>query len=205
MLPEDLLVEANASLATTREALRLVGPLAGAGLYTAVGGGAVALIDVVSFLSPRWPSHACGTRGRARTARGPLAREFFAGVHHLGRDACSSTRVISLGIACSSSGSWSRRCSRWSTPSASPRAMSASSSRSRASAPSPEGSLGVDHQTPGEVTAIVASLGCSGRGWPSARHPRCRSSSSGSSSWASRCRCSSSRSRRCCSGGHRDG
>lgn len=38
MLAPDVLVEANASLSVTREALRLVGPLAGAALFAAAGG-----------------------------------------------------------------------------------------------------------------------------------------------------------------------
>ena len=42
MLPEELLVDANASLSTSKEALRLVGPLIGAGLFTVFGGGGVA-------------------------------------------------------------------------------------------------------------------------------------------------------------------
>jgi MFS family permease len=43
-------VDANASLSTTKEALRPVGPLAGAGIYTAVGGAGVAVLDAASFL-----------------------------------------------------------------------------------------------------------------------------------------------------------
>ena len=50
MLAEDVLVEANATLSVTREALRLVGPLAGAALFAVAGGGAVALVDALSFL-----------------------------------------------------------------------------------------------------------------------------------------------------------
>jgi MFS family permease len=50
MLPEDVLVEANASLSLTREALRLVGPLAGALVFAVGGGQAVAAIDALSFL-----------------------------------------------------------------------------------------------------------------------------------------------------------
>jgi MFS family permease len=49
LLPEEALVEANASLQTVREAFRLVGPLIGAGLYAAVGGWVVALVDAASF------------------------------------------------------------------------------------------------------------------------------------------------------------
>jgi MFS family permease len=49
MLPDELLVDANAVLQTSREGLRLVAPLAGAGLYAAFGGGVVAVLDAVTF------------------------------------------------------------------------------------------------------------------------------------------------------------
>ena len=42
---------ANAALQTVREALRLVAPVAGAGLYAVAGGGAVALLDAATFLA----------------------------------------------------------------------------------------------------------------------------------------------------------
>lgn len=50
MLPERLLGEANGSLQTVREGLRLVGPLAGAGLFAALGGGSVAVLDAATFV-----------------------------------------------------------------------------------------------------------------------------------------------------------
>lgn len=50
IIPGDLLVEANSSLQTTREGLRLVGPLVGAALFGLFGGGAVAVVDCLSFL-----------------------------------------------------------------------------------------------------------------------------------------------------------
>jgi MFS family permease len=50
MLPEDLLVEANASLSLTREALRLVGPVAGAAMFALGSGKLVAVVDAASFL-----------------------------------------------------------------------------------------------------------------------------------------------------------
>lgn len=49
MLQDDLLAEGNAALQTVREGLRLVGPLAGAGLFAAFGGGMVAIIDAATF------------------------------------------------------------------------------------------------------------------------------------------------------------
>jgi MFS family permease len=48
--PEELLGQANALLQTVTQGLRLVAPLAGAGLYAAVGGGAVAVVDAATFL-----------------------------------------------------------------------------------------------------------------------------------------------------------
>jgi MFS family permease len=48
-VPDDLLGDANGALRTVREGLRLVAPLLGAGLFAAVGGGAVALLDSATF------------------------------------------------------------------------------------------------------------------------------------------------------------
>lgn len=50
MLPPELLGAANTVLQTVREALRLVAPVAGVGLYTVAGGRAVALLDAATFL-----------------------------------------------------------------------------------------------------------------------------------------------------------
>jgi len=51
LLPEDLLVDANASLQTTKESFRLFGPLIGALLFTWLGGWAVAVLDAASFFA----------------------------------------------------------------------------------------------------------------------------------------------------------
>jgi len=50
MMPDDLLVEANSSLQTTKEGFRLIGPLVGAALFGLFGGGVVAVVDALSFL-----------------------------------------------------------------------------------------------------------------------------------------------------------
>jgi len=50
MLPEDELADANGLIQTAREGLRLFAPLVGAGLYAALGGAAVALLDVATFV-----------------------------------------------------------------------------------------------------------------------------------------------------------
>ena len=49
LLPDELLVDANASLQTTQESFRLFGPLIGALLFTWLGGWAVAALDALSF------------------------------------------------------------------------------------------------------------------------------------------------------------
>jgi MFS family permease len=49
LLPDEMLVDANASLQTTKESFRLFGPLVGALLFTWLGGWAVALLDAASF------------------------------------------------------------------------------------------------------------------------------------------------------------
>ena len=51
LMPEEMLVDANASLQTTKESFRLFGPLVGAILFTWLGGWAVALLDAASFLA----------------------------------------------------------------------------------------------------------------------------------------------------------
>jgi MFS family permease len=49
MLPEELLADANGALSSVRQGLRIVAPLAGAGLYAAFGGGVVAILDAATF------------------------------------------------------------------------------------------------------------------------------------------------------------
>jgi MFS family permease len=49
MLPEELLADANGALTATREGLRIIAPLVGAGLYTVLGGSAVAVLDSATF------------------------------------------------------------------------------------------------------------------------------------------------------------
>jgi MFS family permease len=49
LVPDDLLVDANASLQTTKESFRLFGPLLGALLFAWLGGWAVALLDATTF------------------------------------------------------------------------------------------------------------------------------------------------------------
>jgi MFS family permease len=49
LLPEELLVGANSSLATFKEGFRLFGPLVGAALFASLGGWSVAIVDAATF------------------------------------------------------------------------------------------------------------------------------------------------------------
>jgi MFS family permease len=49
-IPRELLGEGNAIFQSVREGLRLIAPLAGAGIYAAAGGGVVAIVDSASFV-----------------------------------------------------------------------------------------------------------------------------------------------------------
>lgn len=50
LIPDDVLVDANAALQTTKEGFRLFGPLLGAALFAWTGGWLVAVLDAASFL-----------------------------------------------------------------------------------------------------------------------------------------------------------
>jgi MFS family permease len=84
MLPADELADANGVMQTAREALRLFAPLAGAALFTAAGGAAVALLDAATFVL------AAGSLALMRVAEakpgpreGRFLAEVAAGAHHL--------------------------------------------------------------------------------------------------------------------------
>jgi MFS family permease len=49
LLPEELLVDANGSLATIKEGYRLFGPLVGAAIFATAGGWLVAVVDAATF------------------------------------------------------------------------------------------------------------------------------------------------------------
>lgn len=51
LLPRDLLADANGMFQTVREGLRLIAPLIGAAIYASAGGGAVAVLDALSFVA----------------------------------------------------------------------------------------------------------------------------------------------------------
>ncbi|MGH3496413.1 MAG: MFS transporter [Nocardioidaceae bacterium] len=100
LLPDDQLIDANAAIATTREGLRLGGPLLGAGLYTAFGPSVVVSIDIVSFLV----AAAAVLALRVDTDVVEVSTlawkdEVLAGIRHIGRDRVLKHSLIAIGIA----------------------------------------------------------------------------------------------------------
>jgi MFS family permease len=86
MLPADQLPEANGLLESLRHGLRIVGPLAGAGLYALWGGGAVAVLDASAFfLSAVILSSIRSERFERSRTEGPLRGELTAGLRHIVR------------------------------------------------------------------------------------------------------------------------
>lgn len=49
LVPDEMIGAANGMFSSVRQSMRLVGPLAGAGLFAAFGGHLVAIVDIVSF------------------------------------------------------------------------------------------------------------------------------------------------------------
>jgi MFS family permease len=97
MLPDELLGDANGALQSVREGLRLVAPLAGAGIYAAFGGPIVALVDAGTFLA------SAATLVALRFREPPAApkehrflRELSAGLTHIARTPV--LRQLSVGV-----------------------------------------------------------------------------------------------------------
>lgn len=84
MLPEELLADANGALTATREGLRIIAPLAGAGLYTVLGGGAVAVLDSATFAaSAFFLSRMRVPEEKPAPAEHHFLREVTAGMRHV--------------------------------------------------------------------------------------------------------------------------
>ena len=100
MLPEELLADANGALSSAQQGLRIIAPLAGAGLYAAFGGGTVAVLDSATFAA------SAVLLSRIRLAEEKPAppeqhflREVTAGVEHVWRTLPLRQIVIGTTIA----------------------------------------------------------------------------------------------------------
>jgi MFS family permease len=89
LFPDDQLADANGYLSTVQEGCRLFAPLAGAALFTVIGGGALGLLDAGSFgLAALALSLLSVTELAPPTAGHPPWREYtFAGLDHLWKSA----------------------------------------------------------------------------------------------------------------------
>ncbi|WBB54946.1 MFS transporter [Verrucosispora sp. WMMD573] len=122
LVPPDLLGEANGALQTARQGLRLIGPLAGAGLYVALGGWLLALVGIVGFLvaavvvgapqtvatpgaslapsvpptSGRSPTPHTSAGGSGHRTR--LPRELVAGLRHLATEPALRRALLGYGL-----------------------------------------------------------------------------------------------------------
>lgn len=86
MLPEDLLAEANGILSSLQQGLRIVAPLAGAGLYAAFGGGTVAILDAATFAgSALFLSRMRVPEKKPDPPEHHFLREVTAGIEHVWR------------------------------------------------------------------------------------------------------------------------
>jgi MFS family permease len=106
ILPDDLIGHGNAAVQTLREGLRLLAPLAGAGLFSWLGGAAVAGLDAASFLVAAGALALMRVHGPA--SRPTLSRrgELGAGVAHVRATpilrrlvAAGTLAVVALGLS----------------------------------------------------------------------------------------------------------
>ena len=99
LLPDQLLIDANSSLQTTKESFRLFGPLIGALLFTWLGGWAVALLDAASFFAA---AAVIATLAVRETTPEVEDAEFWhqltAGMRHLGTERVLKHVLIGFGI-----------------------------------------------------------------------------------------------------------
>jgi MFS family permease len=102
LLPADLLGDANGFLRTVREGLRLVAPLAGAGLFVLIGGHWIAIIDSATFVVACLSVMMLHVREELLT-REPthFLEEISGGFKHVGRTPVLRRMVISFAVALS--------------------------------------------------------------------------------------------------------
>lgn len=99
MLPRELLADANAILSSVREGLRLIAPLAGAALFAAVGGGAVAILDAATFLvvaGALWLVRVPETRPEPEETH--FLAELTAGIVHVFRTLPLRQIILTAGV-----------------------------------------------------------------------------------------------------------
>jgi MFS family permease len=100
MLPDELLGDANSAYQSIREGLRIIAPLAGAGLFAVAGGSAVALVDAGTFLVSAATLVALRFDEPAPAPKEhQFLQELSAGVAHITRTRVLRELTIGLGAA----------------------------------------------------------------------------------------------------------
>jgi MFS family permease len=100
MVAEELLADANGALSSTQQGLRIIAPLAGAGLYAAVGGGPVAVLDAATFAgSAFFLSRMRVVEEKPAPPEHHFLREVTAGIEHVWRTLPLRQIVIGTTIA----------------------------------------------------------------------------------------------------------
>jgi MFS family permease len=98
MLPEELLIDANAVLQSSREGLRIVAPLVGAAIFAAFGGAAVAILDAVTFVVSALSLWALKVHEpKPEPQKDRFRTEVSAGIRHIWNT--TALRQIVLGVA----------------------------------------------------------------------------------------------------------
>jgi len=97
MLPDEQLGEANGILQSVREGMRIVAPVAGAGIYAAFGGHVVALVDAATFVASAATLVALPfAEPGAAPREHHFLRELTAGLEHIART--KPLRELSVGV-----------------------------------------------------------------------------------------------------------
>jgi len=100
MLPDELLGDANAAYQSIREGLRIVAPLAGAGIFAAAGGSVVALVNTGTFLASTVALTALRFEEPARARKEHhFLREISAGLAHIARTRVLRELTVGLAVA----------------------------------------------------------------------------------------------------------
>jgi MFS family permease len=99
LMPDEMLVDANSSLQTTKESFRLFGPLIGALLFTWLGGWAIAVLDAVSFFVAAAVIATITVREETpEVEEAHYWHQLTAGMRHLGTDRVLKHVLIGFGI-----------------------------------------------------------------------------------------------------------
>ena len=99
LLPEDLLVDANSSLATFKEGFRLFGPLVGAAIFATAGGWLVAVVDATTFVLAAACIATIRVTETAPPPRTGFREEVVAGLRFLVGDRVLRNVLVGLGAS----------------------------------------------------------------------------------------------------------